>query len=54
MMAATRSKIRETGEPLEDRIKEPSNLLRELQKRKQKSKNDIIEPARPVIGLKIA
>jgi hypothetical protein len=47
MMAATRSKIRETGEPLEDRIKEPSNLLRELQKRKQKSKNDIIEPARP-------
>jgi hypothetical protein len=46
MMAATRSRRRETGELLEDRIKKPSNLLQELQKRKQKKKNDEVEPAR--------
>src|ERR1700728_2318180 len=46
MMAATRSRRRETGELLEDQIKEPSNLLKELQKQKQKSKNKNIESVR--------
>ena len=45
-MAATRSRRRETGELLEDQIKEPSNLLKELQKQKQKSKNKNIESVR--------
>ena len=45
-MAATRSKIRETGELLEDQNNEPSNLLKELQKIKQKNKNKNIESAR--------
>lgn len=43
-MAATRAKIRATGELLEDHVKEPSNLLKELQRRKQK--NNKIEAVR--------
>ena len=45
-MAATRAKYRETGELPEDHDKEPSKLLKELQKIKQKSKNKKIEPVK--------
>jgi hypothetical protein len=46
MMAATRAKYREAGELPEDHDKEPSKLLKELQKIKQKSKNKKLEPVK--------
>jgi hypothetical protein len=46
MMAATRAKIRATGELLEDQNNNPSNLQKELQKINQKNKNKKVESAR--------
>ena len=45
-MAATRAKIRATGELLEDQNNNPSNLQKELQKINQKNKNKKVESAR--------
>ena len=45
-MAATRSKRRETGEPLEDNREKPSRLLKELQKINHKNKNKRVETVR--------
>ena len=46
MMAATRSKRREAGEPPENHAKKPSNLLKELIKINQKAKQKTAEPVR--------
>jgi hypothetical protein len=46
MAAATRAKVRAAEELLEDRTKNPSRLLKELQKIKQNDKNKKNEPVR--------